>query len=214
MKAKPPKEILARRAKKPHSQKEPQLKKGSFWKILEWSLGIGIGVAGLTLTALQFQARPTVSLDAPLDPKDVLTTQIVISNDGLTDLQALDVQTFFKTIELPRHSVVSDNIGSRPILGHMLAVGEKETVQPEQIFDFGPGMSNKTIKLDFAMMFKFRPAYWPFSKRRFFRFEMARNADGTQRLHQIPAGDIDKDYDATVKRMRDNLRNSRVPFPL
>jgi hypothetical protein len=82
MKAKPPKEVLERRAERPKPKKKPQPQKRSALKMIEVILGIGLAIAGTTLTALQFRARPTVALEAPLDPRNILTAQFVISNDG------------------------------------------------------------------------------------------------------------------------------------
>jgi hypothetical protein len=200
MKSKPPKEIQKRRELKPRQQTDQESTGTSFWRKIEWVLGLSVGIAGLLLTALQFQARPTASLGTPLNPTNVLTTPITISNDGLTNLQAIRVQSFFRYAEYEGRLEVEDTFGNRALSGiETLATGEKEDVLPVQLFDFGKD-SRRILKLDFALVVKFRPAYWPWEKRKFFRFGIAQNSDGTVRLRQEASGDIDEKYDAAVAR--------------
>jgi hypothetical protein len=202
MKGKPPKEIRERRGQQPRREQVSIQPPKPFLKKLEWILGIGVGITGLLLTALQYQARPTVSLGTPLDPSDVMTTPITISNDGLTDLKDMRFQSFFKNIQF-RDVRIGDEIGTR-LLDKIdtFAPGEKQEILPYQAIGI-PSQYGTPIELDFALVVSFRPAYWPFDKRRFFRFSIAHNSDGTARLRNIAANDIKRIYDDTVRRMKD-----------
>jgi len=142
-------------------------------------------------------------LDTALDPADVMTTQIVISNDGLTDLQVVAAETFIKSIKYEPNVTIGENLGQPAVVRHTLAVGEKETIQPATFFGFQNIVSNAHIShLDFGIVFKFRPSYWPFVKTTVFRFEAVRASDGAVRLRQKPAGNLNQDYEAFIETER------------
>jgi hypothetical protein len=199
MKGTPPKELLKRR-----QQKTPPKKQSAQTTILgmhPWAFWLTVfalllSIVGLTLTALQFQARPTVSLGTPLDPANVLSTPIIISNDGLENLQDMGFMSYFKEVKYEGGGEIANATGARVLEAvHTLTAGEKHEVLPAQVVGFFGG-TPRVRELDFALVVYFRPAYWPKTKRRFFRFRVAQNSDGTQRLMEVAAEDIEKDFDS------------------
>lgn len=199
MKGKPPKKIQKLRESTPKSPKQEKQSKKTFSKRVEWIFATGLALTGLMLTALQFQARPTVSLGTPLDPRDVVTTPLIVSNDGLTDLKDMRFESFFNGLEYPNR-IYFGHVFGRDVLEKIdtLQPGEQQEIMPVNMFKSG----NKTpVKLDFALVIFFRPAYWPFKKRRFFRFKIAQGSDGIVRFRRVAAEDIEQTYDEAVKSL-------------
>ena len=95
MRGHPPKEIRERREGPHHQKKIEDAPKKSRW--LD-PLNLTIGIAGFVLAviglALALKAGPTVSLQSPLDPQDVLTTPIEITNAGMLDLENVRFRSF------------------------------------------------------------------------------------------------------------------------
>src|ERR1035438_10301174 len=95
MSGRTPKEIRQRREQKPKPKQRRVAPKKNCW--LD-RLNLSIGIASLVLVVigwiLGLRAGPTVSLGSPLDPNDVLTTPVEISNSGLIDLEDMRIQSF------------------------------------------------------------------------------------------------------------------------
>lgn len=203
MKSKPPKEIRQRR-EPPQKQSNKAVKpQKSLWRVLEWFLGLSIGISGLTLTALQFQARPTASLGDPFNPNDVWTTPLIISNDGLTDLEDVKFYAYIRKLDYRRgnkHIGFEDNGAENTLLKDVdtLATGDKQEITPMQILTMKVGLPIESA--DFAIAISFRPAYWFRRKWRFFRFTSAKNYDGTNRLVPIAVGDTEDRFKGLANR--------------
>jgi len=159
-------------------------------------------VLAVIALVLGMQARPTVSLDTPLDPASVLTTPVVLSNDGPLALTDVHVYAFVLEINMPGlHLKNTGASGYIPPSGRM-EPGEKKTVPIGQFLSY-PG---KFDKLDMLTVIEFRPAYMPFwRKRREFRFSGETQADGNMRLQQQPVGDAEERFDKAVKELHGNI---------
>jgi hypothetical protein len=72
---------------------------------------LGLIVGGLALIGLR--ARPTVSLDAPLDVNDVLSTPFLISNDGMLALRDVQVVSYGVRIQYLGGSDETNNVISQ-----------------------------------------------------------------------------------------------------
>jgi hypothetical protein len=197
MRGKPPKEILERR-ESPPPRKPAQQPSTVEWDWKFWA-GLSLAIAGLILTALGLQARPAVSLEAPLDPKDVLTTPIEFNNGGWLDLEDVKIITFVRKIER-LGNIISSNItfGFVPPT-KTLMVAETTTVL---LTDLIKSTEHQAItSADIALIAFYKPAYFPFwPKRKAFRFVAARQADGTLRLQPQPAEDTLDRYDQLVNK--------------
>jgi hypothetical protein len=164
--------------------------------------GLAIGLLSLVITALglvAFRARPTVSLEAPLDPDNVLTTPVTISNEGVLYLADVRVVCFTRVIEDSRSNFAVNNIGKDyvPPAG-TLEDGEKETVPLLALV----ASTSPITSADVALIVSFEPGYMPFwTKRRAFRFKSVRQKDGLLRFEEQPAADTLELYDKAVRQL-------------
>jgi len=184
VRGKAPKEILDRR-------KPPRGGSGSpRWDWKFWS-STAIGAVGLALAVLTYEARPTISLDSPLDPDDVTTTPLVVSNDGMLALKDVNVVSFFSELLYSRSMGMRDNIGTGYTPPNQtLETGERETVNLKTFVNFAAPVAG----MDLALIIYYRMEYTPFHRHRTFRFRAVRQADGKLRLQQQPAGGIYETY--------------------
>jgi hypothetical protein len=207
MRSKPPQEILERRRKPP--RKLP-VQRPSKWR-WDWKywLATGLALIGLILGGIALRARPTISLEPPLDSRNVISTPIVISNDGMLALKDVEVTSFLYRIDLFT-GVVRDqyDIGSGYIPPNKtLETGERETVN---ISTFLSNDFNINIGYaDIGLIVTFRPEYTPCKRVRAFRLKTARQSDGTLRFEQQPAGDILEQYEKAVHSI--NLPQYNLP---
>jgi hypothetical protein len=174
----------------------------------EWTT-VSPGTVGIILAILfgfpaliGLQSHPTVSLDSPLDVKNVFSTPLILSNDGMMSLQNVRVLTFVINAQHTNgdDELMNIALGYVPPSGTM-EIGEKKTVAMADMFsrdvDFTSG--------DFALIVKFTPAYMPFwTKRRPFRFQIVRGADGNLRFIQNPSENTLDLYFQALKIMRPN----------
>jgi hypothetical protein len=100
-----------------------------------------------------------VSLDPLLDPKDVLSTPVVISNDGMLALRGVKVKCFVLKIRIgPTQFTNSGSSGYIPPSG-IIETGAKKTV-PLASFIENDGFA--ISDLDILMIFSFKPTLFPF----------------------------------------------------
>lgn len=200
MKAKPPKEIRDRREQPPSSKTHILQSTERFdWKF--W-VGLGIAIAGLILGAiglnLAIEARPTISLETPLNPDDVLTTPFVISNDGALSLENVTAAILVRNFEDTHGNHIGGLVGwgSVPTSPEMRP-SDRKTIQP---FSHIVNEENPIISGEVAIVVSYTPAYiplWP--KHRGFRFVVERQSDGRSRFEQQPSEGIEEDYLKRVK---------------
>lgn len=140
-------------------------------------------------TLLGLRAHPTVSLDVPLNPHNVLSTPVIISNDGLLDLDVIELSSYIVLAEYT-HGISEYDDLSRTIQFSKIEIGEKETVA------FSTLVGHTSIKdADIALIVSFHPQYMPFwRKTRAFRFHTALDSEGNLRFEPIPSGDVLKRY--------------------
>jgi len=143
-------------------------------------------------------AVPNVSLGPPLDPADVLTTPVEISNNGWLDLKDVRVETFMRKLEYQNQpqSTIGDNI----VAGYLppspvLAPGEAKTVPFGNVFHFASPIASVDVALIVFYRERYKPPFFPV-KRKAFRFVTARQSNGTLVLLKQPAGDTLAKYDA------------------
>jgi hypothetical protein len=170
------------------------------WKV--WA-GIAIGILGLILGALGLRARPTVSLESPLDPKDILTTPFVISNDGMLDLENIEVQTFLIQIQYQNLWLERKSIGLKYFPpSKTLGIGERETVPLARLIK----PTYPVITADVALIVTFTPQFLPFMRKtKVFRFITIRQPDGLLRLEQEPASDALEEYREVIRKAKQNF---------
>jgi hypothetical protein len=201
MKTRPPKEIRNRREQGRKQSKTRRQQRFQFdWKF--WVGTVTLGLVGLLLGAIALGpvvlAVPSVSIGAALDPADVLTTPIEISNTGWFDLKDVRVETFMRNLEYQNMSgaTIRDNgaAGYFPPSPD-LAPGEAKTVPFRNVFHFAAPLT----AADVALIVFYREQYWPSflrPKRKAFRFTTARQSNGTLILLKQPAEDTLVRYDA------------------
>jgi hypothetical protein len=139
-------------------------------------------------TVLRLRAHPTVSLSDPLNPDDVRSTPFIISNDGLLDLEKVNVACYVVRMEATGDNEESNVFSANYIMElPNLMIGEKETVP---FFD-GVNLHEPIKNADVALIVTFYPQYMPFwSKKRVFRFSTVRDSFGKLRMQEQPAGDL------------------------
>jgi|GEM_PF-5623146 len=144
-----------------------------------------------------------MSLEAPLDPDDVLSTPFVLSNDGALSLEDVNGAMMMKGFQDSRHNTIglaTTDWNLMPI-SHEIKPGEKRTV---------PAPFNKLVKTnspvvagDYAILVSFKPAYLPFwTKHRGFRFTIARQSDGRSRFEQQPSEGVEDEYEKRLNQER------------
>jgi hypothetical protein len=193
MRGKPPKEIQKRREESRPKKLQPAPVEAKWdWKY--WA-AFGITLAGALLGAIALRAKPTASLEPPLDPNDVLTTRVVISNDGMLDLENVTIASveedvlFGSTGHVNRSTKSLGEKYSPP--AETLEIGEKETVEFRKLVT----SSDPIISADIGLVVTFTPQYLPrFRRTRAFRFKTVRQADGHLRLEEQPQGELLSDY--------------------
>ena len=138
-----------------------------------------------------------VSLESPLDPKNVMTTPVIISNNGMLALSDVDVICFEIHTEWEVHSEGSDNISERyePPSGK-LDPGEQKTVPLSQF----NRARRRIVSSDIAMIVTLKMAIAPFWEgRKAFRFKTVRQSNGDLRFVQEPPEDALVEYDKVLK---------------
>ena len=148
---------------------------------------------------LGLQAGPSVSMQPPLDRKNILTTQFEITNGGLLSLKDVRIKAF-EIIIVSGGVLRERNIGggyTPPTKS--LITGETQTVAFKTFIT-----SNAPIAhADIALIAFFKPAYMPFWKKRVaFRFATVRQDTGYLRLQKQPAADALAQYDQTLEKLR------------
>lgn len=192
-KHKPPKEIIERRESERNKQGKKQKPKIPWkWDWKYW-LGTFIAVIGLYIT---LEARPTVAFDLPLNPYNVMSTPVVLSNDGFLTLDEVQVATYVSDIHY-RLSGVQQDVSSE---GYF-PVGEltrdhKETVPLYSYVGATiAGRPDEINSADVSLIVSYKLEYLPFIKREdAFRFITVRQSDGNLRFIQEPTGDVLERY--------------------
>jgi hypothetical protein len=140
---------------------------------------------------------PTVSLEPPIDPANVLTTRFVFANDGPFTLKDVHIELFNRVIGYADGGTEA-RIGRGFIPpARMLNVGQKETVPYAQ---FGFSAERPITSADIALIAFFTPKYIPFWHRSIpYRFTTVRQKDGLLRLEHQPEDDVLQEYWHTIE---------------
>jgi hypothetical protein len=199
MKGKAPKELVKRRKgqppkDKPAKDKPEALPKESHWKDPNIAIGVGcliLGVVGSIPVIWAFQAGPTVSLQAPLNDSDVLTTRFVIGNTGPLDLENVRVDSFDEEVVYEPGLFVRKNVGLSIPLSSTLSENHKLTVPFHDLIK-----SIEPIRsADIGLIVRFTPQFFPWFRRaKEFRFKTIVQSDGKLRLEEQPVGELLDDY--------------------
>jgi hypothetical protein len=193
MKDKPPREVSEIRKRKPRPKPKSTL---SRWK-WDWKYWLALALS-LLLGAIGLQARPTISLEPPLDVSNVLTTRVIIANDGLLALTNVRVAEFDEDILFADYSRSLKSLGERyvPPAGR-LEPGEKERVSFQSLV---VNLHFPIVTADIGLIVSFSPQYLPFlNRRKAFRFKTVADHEGRLRLEEQPAGDLMRDYEKSIK---------------
>jgi len=183
--------------RKPHTP--PKRKFALDWKF--WS-GLLIAVIALWLTV---EDRPTVSLGPPLDTKNLLSTQIVIVNNGVLAINDVSFAIYVRSCKLkggPETDFVAIEDYQPPT--KTLQPGEPVTTNFNVIVgnsSLGRGIrlvggydAPEFLKFDIALIASFRPTWAPFwTRTKAFRFTAVPTSGGMM-MQQVPAEDIESEY--------------------
>jgi hypothetical protein len=198
MAGKTPKYIQERKASR-NQERKKRSQRRSIWN-WEWWIPLLISVLGAFLTIVGIiattRARPTVSLEPPLDPDNVNSTQFVIVNDtwfDFRDMKAAGIMKNYKTSFIQEGGVMTTGWDTIPIPPDLNA-DERSTI-PSPLRSIGLG--GTIFSGEFGLIISYRPKWLPFwERRRAFRFTIALQSDGRNRFEQQPgAEEIEKEYD-------------------
>jgi hypothetical protein len=207
----PPKDIVKRRQESQLPRYTQPSKQPVDWKF--WS-GMIVGVIGSLATILALwltvEDRPTVSLGPPRDPHNVLSTEVIMVDNGVLPIHDVSFAVFLK------HGKIANILSINEVTDDGFEPSAKvlmpgEPVTSDLSIMAGPNShliySNDRDKngnvdvqeLDIALIAKFRPTWAPFWKRtRAFRFRTVTVGKNTV-LEQIPTADIETEYEKALK---------------
>jgi hypothetical protein len=162
------------------------------WDWKYW-LAFAIGALALALGILETKARPSVSLESPLDPANVMSTQFILENDTWFDFVDMKAAAIIKNLDTTFGHVgtIASGWNTLPIAPELKA-GDKRTIPyPLQGVSFGGTVTSG----DFGLIISYRPRWWPFwERRRGFLFTIGVQADGHSRFQQQPGEGIEREY--------------------
>lgn len=193
MTAKTPRYIRERRDRLSADKKKANPKKTAWdWK---WWTGTALAVLALLLSMTW---RPDVSMEPPLDPDNVLSTQFVIENGTWFGFTGMKAAAMSKNIKTTFGSVGSMLSGwdTLPIPSELPA-GEKRTIPyPFRSIQLG----GTVLAGDFGLIISYRPKYLPFwERRRGFLFTIGVQSDKRSRFQRQPGQEIEKEYEEYEK---------------
>jgi len=154
---------------------------------------------------LAVKDRPTVSVGPPLDAKNLLSTQVFITNNGVLPINDVSLAIYVKSLEMKGgHNTYNEAVDGYQLPTSTLQPGEPVTTTFQIIVgnsNLGTGMTIENvgdnpqfIRFDIALITSFRPAWAPFWRRTTtFRFRAVRTSEGMI-MQQVPAEDIEKEY--------------------
>jgi hypothetical protein len=169
-------------------------------------LALFLAIIGLPPTIASWSSKPSVSLEAPLDPRDVLSTPVVLSNDGLMAIHNVQVATFIIKAAYDNGMVEIENTGA----GY---VPPNETLDhaSKQVVPFKSLVNQRNARIiyaDVALVVSYTPDFFPFWKKtRAFRFLSVWQADGLLRLEEQPESEALNKYTSGAN----NLPKSKKP---
>jgi hypothetical protein len=193
MTAKTPRYIRERRDRLPVTKTKANSKKAS-WDWRYWT-ATALAVLGLIVSMTW---RPDISMESPLDPDNVLSTQFVVENSTWFDFTDVKAAAMSKNIKTTLASVGSIYSGwdTLPIPPELPA-GEKRTIPyPFRSIQFG----GTVLAGDFGLIISYTPKYLPFWKReRGFLFTIGVQSDGRSRFQRQPGEEVEKEYEQYEK---------------
>jgi hypothetical protein len=202
-KGRPPKELLERRKEGHHKPHIPSDESNAVdWKF--WS-GMAVAVVGILLAVLGLwlavEDRPTVSLGPLVDATNLLSTQVIIVNNGVLPLRDVSVATFLQHALIGGREFTEDIGDEYQPPTRVLMPGEPITTDFSFMAGHRAGFVNGFPKgpmrfddLDVALIVTFRPTWAPlWTRTRAFRFKSVKTSGGTL-LQQVPAEDIESEY--------------------
>jgi hypothetical protein len=188
----PSKEIQQRRSEARRSGKRRKHSTTHFdWKF--WT-GTALGLLGLFVAIpalwLAIEDRPTVSLGSQPDPRNPLSTQVILTNNGALPISNVVFDSFIKRALTDNSDVAYLIERNYELPTGILRPGEPKITKMAAFFP-----SRNYRELDAALIANFTPEWAPFWHRmRIFRFTFVPHADGTAQLQQIPAEGIEDEY--------------------
>lgn len=181
------------------------------WKF--W-LGFALGILGLLGigSLVEILRRPTVTLESPLNPADLMSTRLVIHNDSWSGFSGLRVTAMATDVKSTFGTLGSAYTGwDSVVIPPDLDAGEEQTIAyPFRGIHFGGTLLSGNFGLIVSYRIKYLP-YW--ERRRGFLFTVAVQADGHSRFEQQPGDEIEREYKSyeDAKKEQDRLRRFFPP---
>jgi hypothetical protein len=163
------------------------------WDWKYWTTA-ALAVLAVFLAIVSMTWRPDVSIESPLDPNDVMSTQFVLENGAWFDFTHVKAAAVSKNIKTTLVSVGEMDSGWQTLpLPSELPAGEKKTIPyPLQSIHFG----GTVLAGDFGLVISYTPKYLPFWKRkRGFLFTIGVQSDGRSRFQRQPGQEVEKEYE-------------------
>lgn len=190
MRGKPPAELIKRR-----KGKTKRSKARSTSGALLTVAGLLIGILGLLAAGISLRARPTLALEPPTDPDDVLSTRVVISNAGLLSLNNVVAHFWVRNVKYAGNTSETDTLHSSD---------EPMTLLPDEPKTVGVGefvkFSNPILSADVVVAIYYDSPVLIFWRRhRLFRLVSVPTKDGKVRLEkQTVPEEMERAFDEKV----------------
>jgi hypothetical protein len=191
--------------KKPQPKKRKRSRKSK--DNLTFFVGTALGVLGLILGSIALipimRAKPTVSLEPPLDPGNVFSTPFEIRNSGEVSLHNIRAAVLMKGFRDAGNMTIDMGSSGWRILStpDTLDPNDSVTVAP---FDHTIRTVFPIVAGDYAVVLLYRPSFFPFTRMRGFRFTVVQQADGHSRLVPQPEADVVTEYEEARKAIHSN----------
>ena len=190
---------MKKKKRVPPRKQTSTIPSGSKWDRKFW-VGIAVGIVSIILGALVLKQRLTITLESPTDPSNIMSTQIIISNDGILALEDVDVAIFIRNIQGPKYgaSRISGTRYQPP--ARQMNVGDKRTVR---LAPWRVGVGQPIQNVDIGVMVCYRPEILPkwlwAGNPKVFRIDSVLQSNGEVRLRQQPDdGNILAEYEMAI----------------
>lgn len=152
---------------------------------LQW-IGKGLGqflVVGVTLLGAvtflyDFSPKISVSPLQLIDPHDAFSAPFAVANDGYLSLNRTSSTCVLKIAKFETIQVIGVAV-SQPQTDNTAEMGPGEKMTVKCRFRETIGVSEALKVADILISIEYKPWIWPATRKREFRFETARNSDGT-----------------------------------
>jgi hypothetical protein len=156
------------------------------WALAISVIGLLIGTAGTMITTLTLRSEPTITLGPPINPVNILSTQVEISNDGALSLADVDIAIYIRRIQGPKYAVTAMAGNRYQPPSRRMQVGEKKTIRLGPTVNVGLPIRS----VDMSLIVCYRPDVIPGwiwrGGPKVVLLDSVLQADGATRLRQQP----------------------------